>query len=249
MNLSSLLHRLQRFGGQARFAPPRAAAPLCVIGDVHGCLPQLERLLEQVPAGHQILLVGDYIDRGEDSAGVLRLLQARPDLICLRGNHEDMLLRFLRDPVASDGARWLRHGGLQTLASFGVAGARERMTPAALTTCRDQLQIALGPDLLEWLSGLRSYVQSGNLLITHAGADPAVAADQQTPGVLAWGHPDFARRSRSDGIWVVHGHTIVDQPVVAQGRISIDTGAFAGGALTAVCLSPSADPVLLQAPR
>ncbi|MCB4457225.1 metallophosphoesterase [Leisingera sp. McT4-56] len=239
--LSSLFNR---FWPGARFADPAPAVPLCVIGDVHGCLELLEHMLAQVPRGHRIVLAGDYTDRGEHSAEVLRCLSARPDLTCLMGNHEAMLLDFLRDPVRAGGV-WLRNGGLQTLASFGICGVRPQMTAAELRDCRGQLQAAMGEGLIAWVAGLKTSVLSGNVLMVHAGADPRAAPDAQPEEVLMWGHPEFFRTPRRDGIWVVHGHTIVSRPAAEQGRIAIDTGAYASGVLSAVCLDGGA-PRFLQ---
>jgi serine/threonine protein phosphatase 1 len=196
-------------------------------------------MLLQVPQGHRIIMAGDYIDRGEQSAEVLRYLRERPDLTCLMGNHEDMLLRFLQDP-GREGGRWIRNGGLQTLASFGVRGARPQMTKEELFECRDRLQEAMGETLVSWVAGLDTSVLSGNVLAVHAGADPRAAPDKQSEETLMWGHPDFFRTPRCDGNWVVHGHTIVREAVAEQGRIAIDTGAYATGVLSAVCLDHSA---------
>ncbi|MFY0312735.1 metallophosphoesterase family protein [Leisingera sp. D0M16] len=238
--LSSLFQKFGDWAGQgASFPDPAPDIPLCVIGDVHGCLPLLERMLRQVPHGHRIILAGDYIDRGEQSAEVLRYLRERPDLTCLMGNHEDMLLRFLQDP-GGEGGRWIRNGGLQTLASFDVRGARPQMNREELCECRDRLQEAMGETLTSWVAGLETSVLSGNVLAVHAGADPRAAPDEQTEDAILWGHPDFIRKPRRDGIWVVHGHTIVNQPAAEQGRIAVDTGAYATGTLSAVCLDGSA---------
>ncbi|WP_264212279.1 metallophosphoesterase [Leisingera thetidis] len=234
--LSSLFGK---FGKAASFADPAPQTPLCVIGDVHGCLPLLEKMLAQVPQDHRIVLAGDYIDRGEQSAGVLHCLSARKDLTCLMGNHEDMLLRFLQHP-GREGGRWIRNGGLQTLASFGIRGVRPQMARDELCACRDQLQEAMGEELMAWVAGLETSVLSGTVLAVHAAADPGAAPDQQAGDTLMWGHPEFLRTPRRDGIWVVHGHTIVDRAASGHGRISIDTGAYATGILSAVCLDGGA---------
>lgn len=230
--LTSLFKRLGRRGS---FLPPNPNGPLCVIGDVHGCIVQLEKLLSEVPRDHRIILVGDYVDRGEHSAKVLRLISARPDLTCLMGNHEEMLLRFLRDPK-EQGPRWLRYGGLQTLASFRVRGARSEMNGDELVDCRDRLQEAMGVALCQWVSELPTWFMSGNVLVVHAGADPDSPPEAQSNKAFVWGHPSFQSTVRRDGVWVVHGHTIVATAGARQGRISIDTGAFATGVLSAVCL-------------
>ena len=234
--LSSFLEKLREWS--LRHVPcsdPAPDTPLCIVGDVHGCLPALERMLQKVPQDHRIILVGDYIDRGEQSAEVLRYLSTRPDLTCLMGNHEDMLLRFLQDP-RREGGRWIKNGGLQTLASFGIRGARPRMTGEELTACRDQLQEAMGESLTRWVNGLATSVLSGNILVAHAGADPLAAPEEQLEETLIWGHPDFLRTLRRDGFWIAHGHTIVSEAMAKQGRIAVDTGAYATGTLSAACL-------------
>ncbi len=240
--LSSLF---QRFGRRAVFTAPLPDTPTCVIGDVHGCIRQLETLLPQIPEDHRVVLVGDYVDRGENSADVLRLLQGHPDFICLKGNHEDMMLNFLRDPE-QHGPRWLRYGGLQTLASFGVRNVRAEMTAIELVACRDNLLVKMGPELVHWITELRTCDYSGNVLVTHAGANPNTSPDQQSEKTLMWGHPEFRTTDRRDGVWVVYGHTIVDQPSAQRGRIAVDTGAFATGVLSAVCLD-GAEPTFISA--
>jgi serine/threonine protein phosphatase 1 len=203
---------------------------LRIIGDIHGRADLMDKALNAA-SNAQTILVGDYVDRGENSAAVLRHLCDRADLICLMGNHEDMLLRFLDDPT-QHGARWLRYGGLQTLASFGVAGASETSSTKSLEIARDQLETAMGVELLQWLRSLPSVWQSGNVGVVHAGADPATALQDQDLQTLRWGHPDFATTDRIDGIWVVHGHTIVEQPLIRGGTINVDTGAYATGRLS-----------------
>ncbi|MEP0144405.1 MAG: metallophosphoesterase family protein [Erythrobacter sp.] len=240
--LSNLLQKLRGAGGFSRPCPDR---PLAIIGDVHGCVDLLHRLLAKLPSDAQVILVGDYIDRGEDSADVLRYLCNRQDLICLRGNHEDMLLQFIEDP-ARYGPRWLQYGGLQTLASFRISGVQSGATPKALTECRDALLAKMGTELVEFVNRLLPSYLSGNVLVTHAGANPTVAPEYQTPSDLAWGHPNFDKTMRKDGIWVVYGHVIQDQPIASKGRIGIDTGAYATGKLTAVYLTHEVEPAFIS---
>lgn len=216
----------------AVFPSPDPETSFVVLGDIHGRADLLQNFLNNRPEG-QIICVGDYIDRGENSAEVLQLLQNEPDIICLSGNHEEMMLRFLEDPVAH-GARWLRNGGLQTLASFLIYTPTESAEDSALKGSAQQLRNALGEPLLQWLRSLPTIWQTGNVAVVHAGADPAIPMSKQRRRTLHWGRPDFLTTPRTDGIWIVHGHTIVDQPVFADGRISIDTGAYATGRLSAV---------------
>lgn len=217
----------------AQIAPEQ---PFFAIGDVHGCLPQFEALIGRIEATDPdatIICVGDFVDRGEQSAQVLRLAMARtaemPDrFLCLKGNHEAMLLNFIDDPEAH-GARWLKYGGLQTLASFGVG---HRGSQDFAETGR-ALAEAMGPDLIDWVRGLPMQWTSGNVAVVHASANPLQPIDTQNEQALLWGHPAFFDLPRTDGIWVVHGHTIVDAAAAEAGRIAVDTGAYATGLLTA----------------
>jgi len=245
---------LHRILGSSSPAAPEAAAfvpspldperPLYVVGDVHGRADLLERIIARIAehaadAPHDLVFVGDYIDRGEDSRAVLERLQAleaAAHVTCLSGNHEQMLLDFLDDP-ATNGRRWLRSGGLQTLASFGVGGVTETASPAQLAAAGDEFLGALGP-LAGWLRARPLMFESGNILVVHAAADPNTPASEQVDKTLLWGHPKFAHVPRQDGLWVVHGHTIVEAAGAEDGRISVDTGAYATGRLTAAVIAP-----------
>lgn len=218
--------------------------PFVAVGDVHGRADLMERLMEGLAAGPNadlpIVFVGDYVDRGEHSAEVLHVLHAHADdagVICLRGNHEEMLLNFLEDP-AGQGPRWLRYGGLQTMASFGAPVVAQTAPDAAWTDARDALAKAMGAELIDWLYALPLRWQSGNVAVVHAGADPMQPLDMQDDRTLVWGHPKFDTEDRRDGVWVVHGHTIVDNAIAENGRISVDTGAYATGTLSAAVIAP-----------
>lgn len=221
-----------------RAGPPAPDAPLYVIGDIHGCPDLLERLVARFDPALPVVCLGDYVDRGPDSAAVLRWLMARPEITCLKGNHEAMLLEFLKDPTRR-GRRWLRFGGLETLASFGLTGAPDPSDATALRDLRDGLAEAMGAGALAWLEALPARHLTGNVAVVHAGADPACPVADQPDGTLIWGHPDFGRKRRSDGIWVVYGHVIHPEPRMARGCIALDTGAYATGRLSAARLDPS----------
>jgi len=217
--------------------PLSVDAPLAIIGDLHGRADLLEKMLARLAddaPDAQLIFVGDYVDRGPESAAVLERVMSLPDAICLMGNHERMLLDFLEDPAGKkeggQRARWLRHGGRETLASFGIHDGEP-------TEQRDAFLSAMGPETVDWLASRPLFFKSGTLYVTHASADPALPIEEQNETTLLWGHPDFGRKLRKDGHWVVHGHTIVPSPVVHRGCISIDTGAFATDRLSAAVIS------------
>ena len=226
----------RRFVAGSDFPATAPETPFIAVGDIHGRADLLERFLGSAPSC-PIIFVGDYVDRGDNSAEVLGLLSSRSDIVCLSGNHEEMMLKFLDDPIQR-GARWLRYGGLQTLASFGVAGVTDSSGPDALEQARDRLRQAMGPELISWIRGLPKSWQSGNVAVVHASANPSVGISDQSTKALHWGHPDFTKVMRTDGVWIIHGHTIVDEPTAVRGRIAIDTGAYATGRLTIVHVEP-----------
>ena len=227
------------------WAEPAPDRPFFAIGDVHGCYDDLLRILDKtmkIDDSAAIVCVGDLVDRGENSAAVLRFMAEHSSgkdsrLHSLMGNHEAMLLGVLDDPVAT-GPHWLRYGGLQTLASFGITGVSENPGPQALGLVRDQLRDAMGPALEHWLRARPSIWSSGAVSVVHAGASPWESLADQEVGHLVWGHPDFATVPRRDGQWIVHGHYVVPSPRKADGRIAIDTGAYATGHLTGVYVHP-----------
>jgi serine/threonine protein phosphatase 1 len=252
----SLLRRLfsarpAKDAGPAFTAPPAPDKPFFAIGDIHGSMAALERLLKRIEAADPepcVICVGDYIDRGENSADVLewlRLLTMNyPDqFVCLMGNHEQMCLRFLDDPERQ-GPRWFRNGGLQTLASYRVP----RLGSDRDAEVCEHLRDAMGEDVIAWLRGLPLMWQTGNVAVVHAAADPKLPIDAQPDEVLRWGHPEFLQVPRSDGVWVVHGHTIVDAPSAEHGRIAVDTGAYATGRLTAAHVTSEGVAFLSSAP-
>lgn len=231
------------------FDPVAPDRPVYAIGDVHGRVDLLMRLMEDILADAgafegrpEVVYLGDYIDRGEETRSTLDFMMetARWDeieVVLLIGNHEQMLLNFLGDPTR--GPRWMAFGGLQTLMSYGVHALQTTGDEAELTRIRDALAEAMGPHV-DFLEEARLSHLNGNLIFVHAGADPALALEAQHPGNLLWGHEDFGRVPRADGRWVVHGHTVVAEPVAAEGRISVDTGAYFTDRLTAARITPGA---------
>lgn len=223
-------------------APLTPESPVFVVGDLHGCMRQLRDIQQQMESenaqAHQVY-VGDYVDRGDHAKDVLETLFAQredPRITCLRGNHEDMMLGFLQDP-AEKGSRWLRYGGLNTLGSFGIDGIPTNSDQSTLEATATKLRAAIGPEVLRWLDTLPTQWQSGNLAVVHAAADPKLPMALQADQTLKWGHKDFMTTPREDGIWVAHGHTIVEEATAEAGRIAVDTGAYATGRLTAAYVS------------
>ena len=154
------------------------------------------------------------------------------------GNHERMLLDFLDRPEQT-AACWLRNGGLQTLASFGLAPPRrEDAGTDAWGDLRSRLADAMEENTIVWLRARPLTWHNGNIWAVHAAANPDIPMTEQTESMLLWGHPQFNGRPRTDGQWVVHGHTIVEKPQVHEGRIAVDTGAYATGRLSAALITP-----------
>lgn len=233
--------RRKRCGFDAPLAPTSA---FVAIGDVHGCDDLLARLLDRIRTeapGMPIVLVGDYVDRGADSAGVLTrvrnlTLSGPENAIALKGNHEAMMLDFIDFPAKS-GRQWLVNGGDRTLESFGVAAPLDAPREDDLIAARDALVALADPAIIAWLRALPLLWQNGNVMVTHAGGNPLQAIEPRRGHGLLWGHPDFLRRPRQDGLWMVHGHFIVPEAGLRDGRISVDTGAYRSGRLTAAIIS------------
>lgn len=224
-----------------------AAAPaglrLYAIGDVHGRSDLLDDLFAQIaadlksaPASALTILLGDYVDRGPDSFGVVARL-ARGDVptpfCALRGNHEDVLLRFLDDESLLDS--WRRFGGVETLHSYGV-DVSDVMRGRGFEKARDALRARMPQEHASFLEETRMFAEYGDYFFVHAGIRPSAPLNRQRAEDMLWIRDEFLNAS---GAWekvVVHGHTPVTSPDVRRNRINIDTGAFATGVLTAVVL-------------
>jgi serine/threonine protein phosphatase 1 len=239
--------------------PPQPEQPLFVVGDLHGRVDLFERMLEQIDlvigkmglTNPKIIFVGDIIDRGPESAKTIaRLIELTgefPDnVVCLLGNHEQMLLDFLESPEARH-ARWFRNGGRETCESFGIQLPLEDEMAAKADQIAAELTAGLGQTALDWLKARPIQLASGNVVIAHAGLDPGRPLSDQSDRVMIWGHPEFMQRSRTDDIWVAHGHIVVDEAICADSRISVDTGAWSTERLTAALILPEGRVEFLQA--
>ena len=209
------------------------------IGDVHGCLERLAVLHEQIaedllarPVDSAILIhLGDYVDRGPESAQVVEWLLAGPpvpaeNVVNLMGNHEQMMLAALASGEESAASHWLTNGGADSLLSWGVA----RSTPSK------EWATHIPREHLIFLRDLSVNHQVGPYLFVHAGIRPGVALDKQTRQDMLWIREPFLSSKADLGVVVVHGHTPRHEPTVKHNRIGIDTGAVLGGALTCVVL-------------
>jgi len=222
---------------------PDEKARLYVIGDIHGRLDLLDQLIDAIKRdadehGNDCLTVtlGDYIDRGLNSRGVLERLMANPfpcKYVALKGNHEALLEIFLDEPGIGD--RWRHLGGLETLHSFGVPVA-SLMMDRNYDQAAKQLRAALLPEHRKFLASLKTSLMVGRYFLCHAGIRPGVPLERQSEEDLLWIRDEFLNSTIDFGKIVVHGHTPVKEPEVLPNRINIDTGAFATGHLTCVVL-------------
>lgn len=229
------------FGGRA----PKARAPddarLYAIGDIHGCAGLLRALLAMIDgdaadAAFRLIFLGDYVDRGPDSKGVIDALLTvkaeRPDTVFLKGNHEQAMLDFLDRPDLNE--EWLHWGGDKTLESYGLSDVWGKH-PEILAR---ELSSRLPPAHLAFLRDLTLFEIAGDYAFVHAGFKPGVAIEAQTEEDCLWIRKAFHNagpEERPDKI-VVHGHHPVKKPLDAGWRIDVDTGAVWSDALTAVVL-------------
>jgi serine/threonine protein phosphatase 1 len=227
---------------------PRPRAPdgirIYAVGDIHGRLELLDDVLARIDADmakHPIsnatrVFLGDYIDRGPDSKGVLdRLISccATRPTVCLMGNHEAFLREFLKNPDVL--SVWRRYGGLDTLLSYGLTPTRRTETKEERKLASD-LDRFLPPSHREFLGSLKQYFICGDYFFVHAGVRPGICLTEQSEEDLLWIRQDFLLCEDHFGKVVVHGHTPVLEPDVRPNRINIDTGAYATGRLTCLVL-------------
>lgn len=228
--------------------PPRAPDGMTIyaIGDVHGERVLLERLLDLLrrdadgrPEAPVAVFLGDYVDRGPDSRGVLELLCADPlpgmAVRRLLGNHEQAMLDFLEAPQS--GAGWLDFGGIACLDSYGVRLQPGSRDPARLIAWRDELQSSMPAAHLALLMSLERWVVYGDYVFVHAGIRPGTPLAEQALADLLWIREPFLDWPDPHEKVVVHGHSIRPVPQRLPNRIGIDTGAYATGVLTAVALT------------
>ncbi len=209
------------------------------VGDIHGCLDRLVALHEIIaddiisrPVERTVLVhLGDYVDRGSDSAQVIDWLIHDPpvradEMVNLMGNHEYMMLSALAGVDRDAADHWLMNGGADSLLSWGIP----RTVPPAEWASRIPRQH------LVFLRDLAVNRHIGPYLFVHAGIRPGLPLDQQSRHDMMWIREPFLSSHADHGAVVVHGHTPKREPIIQPNRIAIDTGAVLGGALTCVVL-------------
>lgn len=213
------------------------------IGDIHGRLDLFEQLLDVIeaddaargPADTRLVLLGDLIDRGPDSCGVVEramALMQSGKVRVLAGNHEEMLLGSLADDETL--RHFLRHGGKETMFSYGLTP--EDYGKAKLDLLRERLGELVPASHIAFFRAMENQIIYGDYLFVHAGIRPDMPLEKQLLSDLRWIRREFLDHDQPHSHIVIHGHTIAEEPVVRPNRIGIDTGAFASGRLTAIGL-------------
>jgi serine/threonine protein phosphatase 1 len=235
----------QMFGLADEDRPPAVPAGQRVyaIGDIHGRLDLFDALIaaveaddaEAIKARTTVVLLGDLVDRGPDSAGVIaraREWKERRRLRVLAGNHEEMfLLSFQKKDVLR---HFLRFGGKETLESYGIAANPKNKKE--LETLQEAMHDRVPPEDLEFIREMEERIVIGDYAFVHAGIVPEIALDKQKGADLRWIREPFLSSEQRHSHVIVHGHTIYAKPELRENRIGIDTGAFASGRLTALVL-------------
>lgn len=232
-------------------APGAPAVPagtvVWAVGDIHGRLDLLSPLVDAMEADLHgsgaerkvVIFLGDYIDRGPDSRGVLRLLAGLSpsqgiEWRFLKGNHEQAMLDFLDEP--SSGARWCEYGGDRALQSYGLRIPELAHRTEAWARVAADLRHKLTKVERDFLEGLELSVTEGDYFFAHAGARPGVLLDRQSDEDLMWIRQTFLDSQRAFERVVVHGHTPAPRVHADHRRIGVDTKAYDSGVLTALRL-------------
>ena len=233
-----------------RSAPEKPALPRIpegaryyVVGDIHGRLDLFDALIKAIEeddassgaAKTTIVLLGDLVDRGPDSAGVIKRAkqwQSSRDVRILAGNHEEMFLQSFDDIEVL--RHFLKHGGRETILSFGIS--RKEFNALALEDLQERLNDLVSVETREFLNGFEEILVVGDYAFSHAGINPERPIDEQKRGDLLWIRERFLGHKGPLEKVVVHGHTIFDDVEDCGNRIGIDTGAFRSGVLTALVL-------------
>ena len=245
--------RKKRAGRDRAGTPPRVPDDCRVyaVGDIHGRVDLLAALHDRIrddaataTAGRKVLVyLGDYVDRGPCSFDVVDMLVEAPlegfEIVHLKGNHEDFLLRFLDEENLEEVNLWFINGGDATLHSYKVPLLTLPFGLAGLETARRAFAAALPPSHRTFFQNLKMYHVEGDYLFVHAGIRPGVPLDEQDEADLLWIREGFLDSDADFGHMVVHGHTPGVETDVRPNRIGIDTGAVFTDRLT--CLVAEGD--------
>lgn len=234
-----------------RLSTPASTPPdtlIYAIGDVHGRSDLLAQLIARITedaakrqsSKRLLVLLGDYVSRGVNSRRVIEMLLAPPPAgfsrVTLRGNNEDLWLRYL-DGDLDAGRLWFDFDGLDALADYGVdVGDRSRRDDTTVEAWRESFAGVLPAEHLAFVRSMPVSHRSGDYLFAHAGVRPGVPLAQQDVRDLMWIRKPFIESTLDHGAVVVHGHSVVDRPELRANRIGIDTGAWRSGVLSCVAL-------------
>lgn len=219
------------------------------IGDIHGCLDLFHKLHEKIsfdlienpPTGDvHIVYMGDYVDKGPDSKGVVDALIERRDRgdgikkTFLLGNHEYGMLDFISRPDQASRSDWLRWGGIETLRSYGIVFEEGIALPSEKEQAATRLRDIVPPAHIAFLRSLANAVEIGGFFFAHAGVDPLKSVHKQDFEDLCFIREPFLSWKKVLSHMIVHGHTRTrGEPEVQPHRINVDTGACETGILTA----------------
>jgi serine/threonine protein phosphatase 1 len=217
---------------------------LYIIGDIHGRSDLLDRIVDEINRdinefGWQeslTITLGDYVDRGPDSRGVLDRLSRNPfptDYIALKGNHEAIFEEFVNQPSVA--SHWRDLGGLETLHSYGVP-MDNLMLGKGFEEAARALSAVIPEAHRTFLGSLKTHISIDNCFLCHAGVRPNVPLDRQNANDLLWIRDEFLNSRQSFGKMIIHGHTPNEWPEVRPNRVNLDTGAFATGRLTCLVI-------------
>ena len=194
-----------------------------IIGDIHGCLGMQKRLMDKIdwsPENDGLIFLGDYVDRGEDSKGVIdfiiKISDSSPNVHSLIGNHENIFLDFLS---GRDMNSFFSNGGDSTLASYSIASGADG-------------EPFIPREHMGFLRSLRTWVELEDYYVVHAGFRPGVDIKDQTIEDLTWIRDPFLSSEYDFGKRVIFGHTPFAEPLVNENKIGLDTGAVYGNRLT-----------------
>lgn len=218
---------------------------LYVVGDLHGYPSGLAAMMDKIEEDMRgrdiphvkLVFVGDYVDRGPDSKKLLDDLIAlkEADLpyerIFLKGNHENGLLEFLKDP-RGDRKDWLEWGGAETLASYGIKPAKKKSLLHQAEKLSEEFNKAIPDSHRAFMDALQLYYECGGFLCVHAGIKPNFPLEEQEEHDLWMIREGFLDYEGEHPWRVVHGHTITRKPEILPNRINIDTGLYKHGVLS-----------------